>query len=95
LDAVLAVDVDEALAVLVAELHVPYVDLQPVPQYSLVAPQYPRLEQQFPNIEFKQVSPLMSPHLPCVETVKVDALGAVSAAETAVVKKRMCERCMI
>jgi hypothetical protein len=40
-------------------VHVPNLELHPLPQYALVFPQYPNLLQQLPNEEFRHVNPLV------------------------------------
>ena len=50
-------------------VHVPNLELHPVPQYALVFPQYPNLLQQSPNEDFRHVNPLVPPHVPSVDTL--------------------------
>jgi hypothetical protein len=48
---------------------VPKAVLQPVPQWSVVEPQYPYCEQQLPKEEPVQVWPAVPAHIPSVETL--------------------------
>lgn len=58
------VDLDEVPLL----VHVPYAELQPLPQCPADEPHQPYWLQQFPNEEPWHVKPLVAPHVPSVDT---------------------------
>jgi hypothetical protein len=61
---------------------VPKAVLQPVPQWSVVEPQYPYCEQQLPKAEPLQVWPVVPAQLPSVETLPpADGEGVAALVE--------------
>lgn len=65
-----ALEADEELP------HVPKSGLQPVPQWSVVEPQYPYWEQQLPSSKPMQVYPVEPPQEPSGEEAVGVAVGA-------------------